>query len=262
MGCIPSKRKLQSEFELITNSSPGIFKRFKEKIVSELGNPEKIGFVCRKFIIPEPEPKIFQLDIVKLYQVTIKDGHIIGAKMMQVIQDFQNFNSARSYFYTNTHHVCMQEISIEIVLTAFVIFCLINGAQVGVSLKYPFIEVEKNYGPESDLVKSWTEFILILNEIHAKYENAKFFVDLRENTELLVSKYKDSKDEKGKKKFKYFSQILKIYNDFIKEIRESYKKVKLFCRMYAHQKQDLESILKALQGVNVIKCENLVHYMF
>ena len=262
MGCIPSKRKLQSDFELITNSSPGMFRWFKEKIVSELGNPEKIGFVCRKFIIPEPDPKIFQLDVVKLYQVTIKDGYIIGAKMMQVIQDFQNFNSARSYFYTNTHHVCMQEISIEIVLTAFVIFCLINDAQVRVSLKYPFIEVEKYQGAETDLVKSWTEFILTLNEIYVKYENAKFFIDLKENTENLVSKYKDCKDEKGRKKFKYFNQILKIYNEFIKEIQESYKKVKLFCRIYANQKQDLECILKALQGVNVIKCENLVHYMF
>jgi hypothetical protein len=260
MGCIPSKRARKVELELITNISPNAIRRLKDNIQKAILDPKKVDFACRKFVIPEPESKIFRLDVVKLYENS--GGQSFGEIMFEVLKDFQNYTSSQSYFFGNIHHVCIQEFSIETGLSVLIIFCLSCGIEVNVSHRFPFIRFENGNSSFEDILRSWTEFAEILQKLYSMYKNAAFFKDLKIKTEYLTSKYKDSKDEKGRKKFKYFSQILEIFTDFIKELQETYEKVLLFCKVFPKNKKDYEDTASILKSSQIMKCENLVHLMF
>jgi len=263
MGCLPSRRADKHRnmvFSLFI--TPAILGEYYETIDEAVRDPLKVNYICRKFKIPEPEPKIFWMDLVKLYGFGIKGGEVTGERMSIIMKDYQNLSSSKSYFFTNIHYVCVPDFNIEICLTVFVIFCKSHKLTITASSEFPYLNIQNEKTEYTDMVKSWQEFIGLVHKLYEEYKKFKFFEDIGEKTDFLVKKYQAMNDEKARKKVKYFTQLRDIYKEFVQDLVSLTSKIRLFSEVYNKNIEMFERICKLMNGNEPKKCDNLIHMMF
>lgn len=263
MGCVPSKRQEKHKNTLLNFAiNPISLEKYSQTVEESVKDSKKLSFICRKFKIPEPEPKIFSIDLTKLYSFGMKGGELVGQRMNIIIKDYQNLTSNKSYFYSNVHHVCVPDFNIEICLTVFVVYLTVHNIKVEASQEYPYLNITNDRTEFEDLIRSWQDFIGTVYKLYEDYNKFKFYQEVSEKTEFLAKKYEGIEDKKAKKKAKYFKQLVQIFNDFIQEIKELMIKIKHFANVFARHYNLFEGIAKAMNGNEPKKCENLIHLMF
>lgn len=263
MGCVPSKRTDKHRNTLFNFFiTPSILAKYYLTIDESIKDTLKVNYICRKFKIPEPEPKIFWMDLVKLYGFGIKGGEATGGRMSIIMKDYQNLSSSKSYFYTSIHYVCIPNFNIEICLTVFVLFCKTHNLSITASNEFPYLNIANEITEYADLIKSWQEFIGLVYKLHEEYKKFKFFEEVGEKTDFLVKKYEGMNNEKARKKVKYFTQLRDIYKEFVQDLIDLMMKIRLFSEVYNKNIEMFEKICKVMNGSELKKCDNLIHLMF
>jgi hypothetical protein len=263
MGCMVIRRT-KSKIIQDANLSLNLISlnKFCETIESSLNDSSKLKFVCRKFKIPDPEPKIYSLDFAKLYAFGASQCQETGTKMTKIVQDSLYLASTKSYFYTNLHYACIPEFTTETGLSVFVIFCQTQNFNISVTKKFPFIEISDPNSDFKDFCRSWSEFVEMIFKLNEEYRKMKYFKEVYVTTQELISRYSTIEDAKAKKKVKYFKELLNIYDEFIRDVKEIPKKITRFAENFEEIEEVLKKIAKSLQGLELKKCEKLVHLMF
>ncbi|OMJ89177.1 hypothetical protein SteCoe_8726 [Stentor coeruleus] len=263
MGCVPSRKNDTERTKIVT---PAITLFYLNSIYQQLlvktENEVDFEVKCRKFKIPDPEEKIFRINLKSLYDIGIF-GSVEHANEMEIIlNDYKDFVSSQSFFYSNVHFVCVPDFCLEKGLIVLTTTLMANQLRVEFDSVCPYLKIIGEKENHSELINSWNDFAQTLEKLYEKYKKTKFFHTLMVKTSVIIRKYENFKEKNARKRIKYLKELRSLVAKYFKSIKEMRQRIIMFIDFFAVNKEKLEQIGHAAECKKILSCEKMVHGIF
>ncbi|OMJ88731.1 hypothetical protein SteCoe_9275 [Stentor coeruleus] len=260
MGCVPSRKNDTERVKIITPSiTPFYLNAIYQKILDSSENEVDFDIKCRKFKIPDPEEKIFRINLKSLYDIGIF-GSVEHANEMEIIlNDYKDFISSQSFFYSNVHFVCMPDFCLEKGLIVLTTTLMANQLRVTFDNVCPYLKIVGLKENHNELINSWNDFAQMLEKIYGKYKKIKFYHTLMVKTSAIIRKYENFTEKNAKKRIKYLKLLRSLVAKYFKSIKETKQRIIMFIDFFIVNKEKIEQIGQVAESKKLLSCEKIVH---
>lgn len=260
MGCIPTRKSDTNKPRIVTPAITSLFlNTIDQKLLSSIRNQTDFNVKCRRFKIPEPEGKIFQIDIKSLFDSGIFGSPEHANEMEVILNDYKDFISSQSFFFSNVHSVCVPNFGLEKGLIIMITVLIANQLEVEADPECPYLKIIGNKEPVIELINSWNGYSRILEKLNEKYERINFCKSLLVKTSLVIKKYENLDEQNAKKRIKYLKEIKGFSVGFFDSLREMMQRVTLFADFFNKNKDIIVQIGQTAETVKLCTCEKMVH---
>ncbi|OMJ66770.1 hypothetical protein SteCoe_36275 [Stentor coeruleus] len=260
MGCIPARKSDTSKPRVITSAITSEYLNIiDQKLLSSIRNQANFNVKCRRFKIPEPEGKIFQVDIKSLFDSGIFGSAEHGKEMEVILTDYKDFISSQSFFFSNIHSVCVPNFCLEKGLIFMITVLIANQLKVEADPECPYLKIIGNQESVIELVNSWNGFSRILEKLNQKYERINFCKGLLVKTSAVIKKYENLNEQNAKKRIKYLKEIKDFTIGFFDSLREMMQRVTIFADFFIKNQDIIVQIGQTAETVKLCTCEKMVH---
>lgn len=263
MGCVPSRKNDTERTKIVTPAiTPFFLIAICQKLLDKSDNEVDFDIKCRKFKIPDPEEKIFRVNLKSLYDIGIFGSVEQANEMELILNDYKDFVSSQSFFYSNVHFVCVPDFCLEkglIVLTATL---MANQLKVEFDSVCPYLKITGDKDDHNELISSWNDFAQILVKLYVKYKKVKFFHTLMVKTSVIIRKYENFTEKNARKRIKYLKELRSLVAKYFNSIKETMQRIIMFIDFFMVNKGKIEQISQVAKSKNILTCEKMVHGSF
>ncbi|OMJ86462.1 hypothetical protein SteCoe_12043 [Stentor coeruleus] len=260
MGCIPTRKSDINKPRVVTPALTSQYlNTIDQKLLSSIRNQTDFNVKCRRFKIPEPEGKIFKVDIKSLFDSVIFGSADHGNEMEVILNDYKDFISSQSFFFSNVHSVCVSNFGLEKGLIIMITVLIANKLKVEADPECPYLKIIGNQEPVIELINSWNGYSRILENLHQKYERNKFCKGLLVKTSVIIRRYENLDEQNAKKRIKYLKEIKNFSVGFFDLLKEMMQRVILFADFFNKNKDIIVQIGQTAETVKLCTCEKMVH---
>lgn len=212
---------------------------------------------CRKFIIPDPESKLFSVTIESLFDSALFGSSLCAGDMNDFMSDYKEFLSVKNFFYFKIHSACITDFCLEKAVLVLLIYSKSRSESISLSTNPPFFSLE-NLKNDDEILTSWVDFAKIAFKSHEKYNQEKHLKCSVVKTQKVIKKYQNYQDRNAVKRLKYLKEFLLLVSAFSDNLSETVSRIRNIVEIFSINTKDFAELTEDLVSLELTG-EKIVH---